>query len=243
MWLLIVSFFAGVLTILSPCVLPLLPVILWASMEDSKDKIRPYIIILALAISIIIFSLALKATTLFIAIDPIVWKLFSWVLIMGFWIITLFPDLWKNLSTKLGLSNSSNKLLWKSAQKKWHFWSVMVWVSLGPVFSSCSPTYAIILAVILPASFMAWITNLVAYVIWLSIVLLLIALLGQKFISKVKLISSPKSKFKKVLWGLFLFLGLAIIMWWDKDFESAVINAWIFDITNFEQSILDKVNK
>lgn len=243
MWLLIVSFFAGVLTILSPCVLPLLPVILGASIEDTKNRIRPYIIILALAISIIIFSLALKATTLFITIDPIVWKLFSWILIMAFWVISLFPNVWKNLSTKLGFSNSSNKLLWKSAQKKWHLWSIMVWVSLGPVFSSCSPTYAIILAVILPASFMTWISNLIAYVIWLSIVLLLITLLGQKFISKVKWISSPKSKFKKVLWVLFLFLGFAIIMWWDKDLESAVINAGFFDITNFEQSILDKVNK
>jgi len=54
------------LTILAPCVLPLLPVILGASVEDSKDKWRPYIIIAALSVSIIIFSLLLKATTLFI---------------------------------------------------------------------------------------------------------------------------------------------------------------------------------
>ncbi|QFR39412.1 cytochrome C biogenesis protein [Candidatus Gracilibacteria bacterium 28_42_T64] len=243
MGLLIVSFFAGVLTILSPCVLPLLPVILGASIEDAKDKIRPYIIILSLAASIIVFSLVLKATTLFIAIDPIVWKLFSGVLIIGFGIVTLFPDVWKNISTKLGFSSNSNKLLGKSAQKKGHIGSVMVGLSLGPVFSSCSPTYAIILAVVLPASFMTGIINLLAYVTGLSVVLLLIALLGQKFISKVKGISSPKSKFKKVLGVLFLFLGFAIIMGWDKDFESAVIDAGIFDITNFEQSILDKVNK
>ena len=53
----------------------------------------------------------------------------------------------------------------------------MVGLSLGPVFSSCSPTYAIILAVILPASFLTGLLNLFAYVLGLSIALLVIALL------------------------------------------------------------------
>ena len=80
MTLLIVSFLAWVLTILAPCVLPLLPVILWASVSEAENKSRPYIIIASLWFSIILFSLLLKASTVFIWIDPIVWKLFSgWI--------------------------------------------------------------------------------------------------------------------------------------------------------------------
>ena len=240
MSLLIVSFLAWILTILAPCVLPLLPVILWAWAADSSDKYRPYIIIASLSMSIILFSLLLKASTVFIWVDPIVWKLFSWIILILFWIITIFPNLWKNLSTKLWFSDKSNKKLWESANKKGIMWSVMVWLSLWPVFSSCSPTYAIILAVILPVSFLTGILNLFAYVLWLWIVLLLIALLGQKFISKTKWASSPNSIFKKIMWILFLIIWLAIITWYDKVVETAILNSWYFDVTEIEQQILDK---
>lgn len=242
MTLLIISFLAWALTILAPCVLPLLPVILGASATDSSDKYRPYIIIASLWISIIVFSLLLKATTIFIGVDPIVWKLFSWVILISFWIITIFPNLWKNISTKLWFSDKSNQNLWKSAGKKWVMWSVMVWLSLWPVFSSCSPTYAIILAVILPVSFLTGLLNLFAYVLWLWVVLLLIALLGQKFISKAKWASSPNWIFKKVLWILFLIIWLAIITWYDKVVETAVLDSWYFDVTQIEQKILDNAN-
>jgi len=240
MTLLIVSFLAWVLTILAPCVLPLLPVILWASSSESEDKYRSYIIIISLIFSIVIFSLLLKASTVFIWVDPIVWKLFSWVILIAFWIITFFPNLWKNFSTKIGFANNSNKNLWKSAEKKWIFWSIMVWISLWPVFSSCSPTYAIILAVILPVSFFVWLINLFAYATGLWLVLLIISIFWQKFISKMKWASSPNWIFKKILWILFLLIWLAIITWYDKVLETAVLDSWYFDITSIEQKILDK---
>jgi len=239
MTLLIISFLAWILTILAPCVLPLLPVILWASATDTKNKKKPYIIILSLSISIIIFSLLLKASTLLIWVDPIVWKLFSWIILIWFWIITIFPHLWEKISTKMGFGNKSNKNLSKSSTKKWLLWSIMVGLSLWPVFSSCSPTYAIILAVILPVSFLTGLLNLFAYVLWLWITLLLIVLLWQKFISKAKWASSPNWIFKKILWVLFLVIWIAIILGYDKKIETAVLNSWYFDVTSIEQQILD----
>lgn len=241
MTILLVSFFAGILTVLAPCVLPLLPIILWASIEDDKDKYRPYIIIFSLSISIIIFSLLLKATTLLIWFDKAILTTVSWIIIMFFWFITLFPDLWKKFSTKIGFAWKSNEWLWKSATKKWVLWSVLIWFSLWPVFSSCSPTYAIILAVILPVSFLFWLINLFAYVLWLAVVLLVIALLWQKFTWKLRWISDPKSKFKKVLWIIFLLVWLAILTWFDKIVESKLIDKWFIWWSFIEQNFLDKI--
>jgi len=241
MTLLIVSFLAWILTILAPCVLPLLPVILWAGAADTENKWKPYIIITSLWFSIIIFSLLLKASTIFIWVDPIVWKLFSWIILILFWAITIFPNLWKDISTKLWFSNKSNQNLWKSAEKKGIIWSVMVWLSLWPVFSSCSPTYAVILAIILPISFLTGLLNLFAYVLWLGLILLLIALLGQKFISKMKWASLPNWKFKKILWILFLVIWFAIISGYDKVVEAKILDSGYFDVTVIEQKILDKV--
>ena len=237
--LILLSFFAGILTILAPCVLPLLPVILWASSSESEDKARPYIIIAALWISVIVFSLLLKTTTHFIWAPETYLKIASGAIILFFGLITLFPNVWKKMSGKF--SGSANQNLAKSANKKWVKGSILVWMSLGPVFSSCSPTYGIILGIILPASFAVWMLNLVAYVLGLSVIMLAITLLGQKFISKLKWASDPDGLFKKILWVLFLVIGLAIIFGWDKTFESYVISNWYLGASELEQQFLDKI--
>ena len=241
MSLLILSFFAWILTILAPCVLPLLPIILWASASESQDKSKPYIIIISLALSIIVFTLLLKASTIFIDIDPIFWKLFSWWIIIIFWIITLFPNLWKDISTKLWFSDKSNRLLWSSSQKSGKLWSIAVWFSLWPVFSSCSPTYTLILAVVLPQSFTIWLLNLFFYTLWLCLMLLLIAILWQKFVAKLKWLSDPNGIFKKLLWILFIIVWLAIITWLNKTLETYLLDSWFLNTTEFETGLIDKI--
>lgn len=241
MWLIIVSFLAWVLTILAPCVLPLLPIILWASVEDAKDKYRPYIIIASLSFSVFAFSFLLKASTILLWVDPIVWKIFSGVILIVFWIFTLFPDIWKKISGLLWFQWKSNAQFQKSTQKKWYTGSILVGISLWPVFSSCSPTYAIILAVILPINLTLGLINLFAYIVGLALVLLIIALAWQKFIKKVKWASDPKWWFKKVLGVIFVLVWVAIIWWFDKKIEAKILESGYFDITSVEQIILDKV--
>ena len=240
MTLLVLSFLAGVLTILAPCVLPLLPVILWASVENHTDRYRPYIIIASLSISIIIFSLALKATTLFIWLNSNILTSFSGWIIIAFWLITLFPNLWKKIS--LRFANNSNQQLGKSAQKKWILGSVLIGFSLWPVFSSCSPTYWLILAVILPISFGLWIINLIAYTLGLAIMLLLISRLWQKFSWKLQWISNPNSLFKKVLWVIFLIVWLLIVTGFDKKIEASLIKNWFLWGSNIENIFQDKLD-
>lgn len=237
--ILIISFFAGILTVLAPCVLPLLPIILGSSLHE--DKSRPYIIILALSFSIIVFSLLLKATTFFIWFDKSILTSISWTIILFFWIITIFPNLWKNISSKIWFDSKSNQILWESWKKSWILWTILVWLSLWPVFSSCSPTYAIILAVIIPISFWFWLLNLFAYVLWLWVILLAIALLWQRFTKKLRWISSPNSVFKKSLWVIFLIIGLSIITWFDKKIEASLIQRWFIWAWFVEQNFLDKI--
>ena len=243
MSLILVSFLAGILTILAPCILPLLPIILGASVQDAENKKRPYIIIGSLAVSIIIFSLLLKASTLLIDIPQDFWKYFSATIVIAFGVITLFPDLWKAVATKLGLSDKSNQNLAKQSQKEWNLGAILVGFSLGPIFASCSPTYLLILSVILPAGIVFGLINLSAYVLGLSLILLAIALLWQRFTAKLRGLSDPKGWFKKSLWVLFILVGLGIAFGLDKQIEASLIKAGFFDVTVIEQSILDRVEK
>lgn len=66
---LLVSFIAGILTVMAPCVFTLLPVILGGSLTGTSWK-KPATIIASLSISIFVFTLILKASTALIDIHP-----------------------------------------------------------------------------------------------------------------------------------------------------------------------------
>ncbi len=74
--LLLSSFIAGVLTILAPCVLPVLPVVLAGSVTEKKWW-YPYLVTLSLAVSVVLFTVLLKASTLLIDIPSSFWKILS----------------------------------------------------------------------------------------------------------------------------------------------------------------------
>lgn len=235
------SFIAGILTILAPCVLPVLPVVLGSTLQDTKDRSRPVIIIISLSASIFFFTLLLKASTLLINIDPRFWNILSGGIIFIFGIFTLFPDLWGRIELKLNLSGKSGNLLQKASHRQGVLGSILIGASLGPVFASCSPTYAIILAVILPVDFVAGVINLIVYCIGLATILIPVALLGQKFLSKVKWATNPKGAFKKLLGVLFVILGLMIMTGLEKKLETALLDAGLGDITKIETTLLERM--
>ncbi len=237
--LLITSFVAGILTVLAPCVLPLLPIIIGSSVSSSA-KWKPFVITASLAFSLTLFTLLLKASTLLIDIPPQFWKNVSGGIIIFFGLITLFPNLWSNFSTKLGLSTKSDSLLEKSTEKGGLLGAIFIGMSLGPVFASCSPTYSLILATVLPVNFLEGVVYIIVYALGLSSVLLLISFLGRSLVNKLKVVANPNSPFKKVLGILFLIVGLAIITGFDKKVETVILDSGYFDITKVEQKILEK---
>ena len=110
MVLLVISFIAGILTVLAPCVLPLLPVIVGGSLAGGSRR-RAYTITASLALSIVAFTLLLKASTAFISVPEEIWRQLSGGIILLFGVLLLFPSLWTALPGINALSRSSNKLL------------------------------------------------------------------------------------------------------------------------------------
>ena len=172
MALLILSFIAGVLTVAAPCVLPLLPVIVGGSLlEANKEKperqwFRPLIIAASLAVSIVTFTLLIKATTALLGVPQFVWQFASGIIVLLLGMYYLWPKGWALLSARTGLFNNSNKVLGKAYQQKGLFGAILIGIALGPVFSSCSPTYALIVATILPVSFTQGLIYLITYALY-----------------------------------------------------------------------------
>jgi cytochrome c-type biogenesis protein len=236
----VVAFLAGVLTVLAPCILPLLPVV-FGSSASQRSRSTPFTIVAALGLSILLFTFLLKVSTAFIAIPPYVWTTISGSILLFFGLTLVFPDIWARLPGVARLSASSNKGLGSGYMKQSFWGDVVVGMCLGPVFSTCSPTYFVILASVLPVSYALGTLYLLAYIAGLSLVLLCIALLGQAFADKLSGVSDSRGYLKRSLGVLFVALGVAIMLGLDKKLEILFLDSGYFDVTKIEQKLLKTV--
>lgn len=243
MALLLISFIAGVLTVLAPCILPLLPVVIGSSV-GARSKATPFIVIGSLALSIILFTYLLKASTSLIAIPPYVWGYISGGILISFGLMSLFPQIWENLPCTATTSVHANKLVGAGHQKKSVWGDVLIGAALGPVFSSCSPTYFVILATVLPASFFLGTVYLLTYIAGLVLVLALIAILGQRLTGKLQFAADSHNWLKRGIGAVFLIVGIFIVTGLDKKVETWVLDqGFTSGILHIEQQLLEQTEK
>ena len=245
MLLLLISFIAGILTILAPCVLPLLPVIIGGSVgATTKERLRPYIIAGALAGSIIVFTLLLKVSTLLINLSPNILNDISGGLLVALGFVSMVPETWEKLMVRLNWQAASQRFLGKGEKNKDKYAGpLLIGVALGPIFASCSPTYAFILASVLPHSFASGLVYLVTYSIGLVLALLVLSLAGRRFISRFSWAVDTHSLFRRLIGILFVLIGVAIIGGQEVKVETWVGNHLPFDETKVERLLLAKQDK
>lgn len=241
--LILLSFLAGIITIAAPCVLPLLPIIIGGSIAEGEqksrvDSLRPLIIAASLAVSVVVFTLLIKATTALLGVPQEVWQWLSASIIILLGVNYLRPELWEKVSVKFGLGQKTNSKLGKAHQKGGWGGAVLTGAALGPVFNSCSPTYALIVATVIPVSFIEGLTYLIAYALGMSLALLGISYLGSGFLARFKNISNPKGNFKKGMGILFILVGLAVAFGFDKKAQAYVLEkGWYDPISGLEERL------
>lgn len=220
----------------------MLPVIIGGSTlgSDTTKKVslrHPTTIIISLVVSIILFTLLLKATTALLGIPASVWAIIAGGIVLLFGINLLFPVLWEKMMIATGLATLSNKLMGQSqANNTGLKKDILLGAALGPVFNSCSPTYALIVAVILPTSFITGLGYLMAYAIGLGLILLLVAIFGRIVVNKLKWASNPRGLFQKVIGVIFILVGLFVIFGLDKQVQTFVLEQGLYDpIINIER--------
>lgn len=245
MELAILAFLAGVLTVAAPCILPLLPVVVGGSLAAFKgesvryQRIRPLVITASLAVSVLVFSLLLKASTVLLGVPQEVWNVVAGGIVLLFGVYLLFPAVWEQAAGKSGLQAKTNELLGRTTQNhNGVARDVLMGAALGPVFSSCSPTYALIVAVVLPASFAEGFVYLVLYALGLASILLLIAYLGQSVTKRLGWAANPHGWFRRIVGLLFVIVGVMVLTGLDRDFQTYVLDqGWYDPIMKLEDSL------
>ena len=222
--------------------LPVMPVIVGTSLSGNQDRRRAYVIVASLAISLFLFTFLLKVSSAFFGIPAVVWSVISWGIIFIFGIATFWPHTWEKVSNKLGIYSASQRALGKLYQKGGMGGAVLMGVALDLVFSSCSPTYALILATVLPISLVSGSIALLAYVLQLALFLLLIAIFGRKLISWLGLALNPDGKFKRSLGAISLLFGVLIITGLDKKIAVALVGYQLMDETKLSNFSYPKIS-
>lgn len=236
-----ISILAGIFTVLAPCILPLLPVVIGASEEGSRRiSKRALIVIGSLSVSVVLFTLLLKATTLLIDIPQLFWTTFSGLIIILVGVAIVLPTFWVKIPYMSKLSVLSNKAVGSGYQKKNYKGDMLIGFALGPVFTTCSPTYLFIIATVLPASFIVGFVYLLGFTFGLAISLLLIAFFGQQIINKVTSHMQTTGLAKKVFGVLIIFVGIAVLTGYDKKLEAFILDSGYGATIQLEDSLIER---
>jgi len=191
---LVLALLAGVVTVAAPCTLPVLPVLLGASVGQS-GRGRPAMIALGFVLSFSATALLLSAITRIFDFDPNVLRSAAAILLLGFGLLMVWPAPFEWLSLRIGghLNGSSAG---STLSHQGNFGGFVLGTTLGLVWTPCAgPVLGSILTIVATSSDTAWASVLlVVYALGAAIPMLAIAYGGQVVTTRVRGIAriSPK---------------------------------------------------
>ncbi len=182
---LLFALLAGILTIAAPCTLPMLPILLGASIGHA-GRLRPAMIALGFVVSFSATALLLGAITRLFDFDPNVLRSAAAILLLGFGLLMLWPAPFEWLSPRLNgwldLGNTS------TTQRDGALDGLVLGTTLGLVWTPCAgPVLGSILTLVATAKNTGWAsTLLIAYAIGAALPMLGIAYGGQAATTRVR---------------------------------------------------------
>ena len=225
--LLIFSFVSGLLTILAPCIWPLLPIILSSTTKQGKN--RPLGIVLGIVLSFTIFTLTISYIVKLIPFDPNSLRLFAVVVIGVLGLTFLIPKLSSIIEGAVSklIARFGGKLL-QSGQNSGFGSAFVTGVALGLVWSPCAgPILASIatLAATRAVNFQVILVTLV-YTLGVGIPLFIFALVGNKLFTRTRFLSSKLGVIQQIFGVIMILTAIAIYTNYDKTLQVKLLDAF-----------------
>jgi cytochrome c-type biogenesis protein len=231
----LLAYVAGILTILSPCVLPLVPIVLGSAAQQSR--FGPLALAAGLVISFTgvgLFVASLGATSGF---DPENVRSFGAVLLLLAGLVLVVPQLQTQI-TRLAtpLADWANRRQ-AGLERFGLAGQFAIGALLGLVWSPCvGPTLGAATVLASQGQNLGQVTIVMAaFGLGIASVLLLIAVATRGFLSRWRgRLMSAGGNGKRVLGGLLLVVGVLIMTGGDRAFEAVVVAAspdWLIDLT------------
>jgi cytochrome c-type biogenesis protein len=229
------AYLAGVLSTLSPCVLPLLPIVLGAA--ASAHRLGPLVLALGLAGSFVAVGLFVATIGFSIGIDADVFRAVAAALMILVGAVLIVPLLQSRLALAAGpMSRWANERLvgLSTAGLRGQFG---VGVLLGVAWSPCvGPTLGAAVLLASQAKDLPQVAaTMLVFGLGASSPLLVVGILSRELMSKARDRLLSAGQYLKAALGMaFVVIGASIVTGADRRIETALVEAspqWLTDLT------------
>lgn len=237
--LIVFAFVAGIVTILSPCILPILPIVLSGSVTGGKRK--PFGVITGFIISFTFFTLFLSTLVKIFNIPPDSLRLISVFIITVFGITLIYPK-WQQISEFI-FSRLANKINPSRQINDGFAGGILIGLSLGLLWTPCVGP---ILASIITLAIAGTVTSTtffitLAYSTGTAIPMLAITYGGRALLQKHPFLLQNSARIQKVFGAVMIVTALAIFFNFDRKFQTFILEKFPqygANLTKFEDNPL-----
>jgi len=229
------GYLAGVLSTLSPCVLPLVPILLATAV--GAHRLGPYALALGLAVSFSIVGLFLATAGAALGVDSGSFRAVAAVVMIAFGVLLLSTRLQARFAgAASGLSAAGDRLL-SRLRLEGAGGQFVVGLVLGVIWSPCvGPTLGAATTLASQGRDLAQIALLmVLFGLGAGTPLVLLGSLSRSAVTRWRGRLLAAGQGGKLLLGvLMLAIGIAILGGWDKRFEAWAVDvspAWLTNLT------------
>jgi cytochrome c-type biogenesis protein len=221
---LILALLAGLVTIAAPCTLPMLPILLGASVGQT-GKTLPAMIALGFVVSFSAAALLLSAITRILDFDPNSLRTGAAILLAGFGLLMLWPAPFEWLSLRIsGFTSSVGSAAPRAGNLEGNIGGFLLGTTLGLVWTPCAgPVLGSILTVVATSKDTGWASALlIVYAIGAAIPMLAIAYGGQAVTTRVRSIAKISPRLQQGF-GVIV-IAFSILSYFQYD---TLVVAWL----------------
>lgn len=221
LFLILFAFLAGFVTVLSPCILPVLPIVLSGSLTAGHR--RPLGIVTGFIISFSLFTLFLTAIVKATGVSADLLRNLSVLIVLFFGLSLLLPNfqvLMEKVFTKL------SGLVTRNSTQATGFWSgIVLGTSLGLVWTPCvGPIIASVITLAATSSINgSAILITFAYALGTSIPMFAITYGGRKLLLKVPWLLKNTARIQKGFGIIMILVAVGIFFNLDRQFQTFIL--------------------
>ncbi|MFM9857814.1 cytochrome c biogenesis CcdA family protein [Pseudoxanthobacter sp. M-2] len=229
------AFFAGILSILSPCVLPLVPIVLGTA--ASEHRFGPVALAAGLALSFMTIGLFVAAVGYSIGLDGTFFRSVGGFLMIGIGAVLLVPVLQQGVATAIGpVSVWAGHQFGRTSQRGLSGQFCMG-VLLGAVWAPCvGPTLGAASLLAAKGEDMVSVAlTMVVFGVGAALPLLALGLLSREAILRWRgRLLSAGGELKRVFGALIIVVGTLVVTGLDKALEAEMVQSapgWMVDLS------------
>lgn len=221
------AFLAGFVTILAPCIWPMLPIVFSSAIVGRKEHRRPFGITLGVVVSFTIFTLTLPTLTRLLHFDANILRILAVIIIALLGLTMLIPAL--SLRFELLLTRLSSRFRQPAhAQGNGFGPGFVTGLSLGILWTPCAGPIFTSVAVLASTGRVTLDVFFVTffYVLGIGIPLFAIAAGGRRLITRVRGISKHTGSIQRVFGVIMILSALAIYTNYDQTLQLQLLNTF-----------------